>query len=708
MSYAPNLILKYLFSSIVWLLGAYIVLFIMCFYAHVNESNIIAKRTDALLVEITHEGKIGLDKVASVQNMARKTKPIFFKPYTTFNSLFGKRESYKIINKSLGDAIEHYKSELAGIALGQVDLEGADLSWADLHGGDLGKANLSRAELREANLIATKLNWVNLQGASFFNTKVYKADFKGAILNGADFEHAVGLTCKQIESAVIDGNTVMPDYISLAGSSDSSFKCINLRKAKGMDLRRINLSKAHLRYSNFSESDLSHSNFQNADVFQSNFKNANLSKANFQGATLEHSRFSAANLKGADLRGAGLGRALGLSCEQIKSAVIDESTILPDYIFQAGFSGSSFKCINLRKAKGLDLRGMERPKAYLRYSHFNESDLSQSNFQNADLYQSNFQNANLSKASFQGAALEHSRFSAANLTGADLRGAGLGRTVGLTCDQIESAVTDESTILPDYIFQAGSSGSSFKCINLSKAKGLELSGMDRSKAYLHHSDFSESDLSHSNFQNAKLYQSNFQNANLSKANFQGAALEHSRFIATKLTGADLRGAGLGRTVGLTCDQIESAVIDESTIFPDYIFQAGSSDTVFKCINLHEGKGLDLSGMDRSKAFLSHSDFSESDLSHSNLQNADLYQTNFQNANLSKANLKEANMNYTSLGDANLTGADLRGAGLGHALGLTCDQVKSAVIDENTVMPDYISLTGSSGSDYRCENILNKN
>ena len=72
------------------------------------------------------------------------------------------------------------------------------------------------------------------------------------------------------------------------------------------------------------------------------------------------------------------------------------------------------------------------------------------------------------------------------------------------------------------------------------------------------------------------------------------------------------------------------------------------------------------------------------------------------------NLKKANMAFALLHEADLTGADLRGANLNRAEGVTCEQIKSAVIDENTRFPDYISLTGSSGTVFKCESIVNKN
>ena len=345
MNYIFIPILKYIPLFILWFLGIYITLFAMCFYVHVNESNIIANKADALINQITHT-KTSLVKVSSIQNMTRKTKPIFLEPYTVILSLIGKREPYKLINKLLGNAIENGKPELAGLELGQVDLEAADVSNADMHGVNLEKANLSGANLSGSNLIAAKLRLANLRGATLFNTNLYKADFRNTILNGANFEHAQGITCEQIKSAVINEYTRFPSYISMKGSTKSVFKCVNFLKGMGMDLSRINLDNAYLRGADFSKSILSHANFMNTTLAHSNFNSANLSKANLKGANLSEADFNGAKLTGADLTGADLNSAASITCEQIKSGVIDENTRLPDYISLSGSPDSAYKCEN--------------------------------------------------------------------------------------------------------------------------------------------------------------------------------------------------------------------------------------------------------------------------------------------------------------------------------------------------------------------------
>ncbi|WP_281301153.1 MULTISPECIES: pentapeptide repeat-containing protein [unclassified Iodidimonas] len=64
-----------------------------------------------------------------------------------------------------------------------------------------------------------------------------------------------------------------------------------------------------------------------ADLEEANLENANLSKASLVGANLKNTR-----LKGTILKGADLSDVRNLTEEQIKQAITDEETILPDYL----------------------------------------------------------------------------------------------------------------------------------------------------------------------------------------------------------------------------------------------------------------------------------------------------------------------------------------------------------------------------------------
>ena len=125
-------------------------MFVMCFYAHVNESNIIAERAGALWDEVTREGPSSLGKIASIQQMVRKVKPNFFSPYTILKSLLGERESIKLVNIQLADLIEKNKNGLAGINLVEVEVENVDLSEADMHRVNLAGSNLRNIDLRKS------------------------------------------------------------------------------------------------------------------------------------------------------------------------------------------------------------------------------------------------------------------------------------------------------------------------------------------------------------------------------------------------------------------------------------------------------------------------------------------------------------------------------------------------------------------------------
>jgi uncharacterized protein YjbI with pentapeptide repeats len=703
--------IKITISFVIWILGIYIFLFASSLYVHVNESNIIANKANLLLPKLTRQNNLGLVEIAAVQNMKAKSEPFFLRPQTLFKSLFGDRQAVNQANLELRWAIENIKDNLYSSTLSKVDFSGANLSMATLLEADLSEANLERVNLKSANLIRTKLNFANLYGAKLNFANLYKSDLSNTILKGADLSGAANVICEQIKPAIIDESTRLPDYIYIGESSTSDFVCKNLLKDKAVDLGRMNLTKVNLSSAQLNNANLSNVNFMGANLIYANLKNANLSNA---------------NLKGVNLR-----QTTNITCEQIKSAVIDESTLFPDYIYMEGLS----TCKNLKHGKGLDLKG--------------------ANFSKRRLYQADLSEANLSNVNFMGANLNYANLKNANLSNSNLKGVNLHLTTNIACEQIKSAVIDESTLFPDYIYMEGLS----TCENLKHGKGLDLKGVNFSKRGLSHADLSEANLSNVNFMGANLNYANLKNANLSNAN--------------------LKGVNLRLTTNITCEQIKSAVIDESTLFPDYIYM----EELSTCENLKHGKGLDLKGANFSQKELTYADLSEANLSNVNFMGTNLNYANLKNANLSNTNLKGvnlhlttniaceqiksavidestlfpdyiymeglstcenlkhgkgldlkgvnfsqkeltyadlseanlsnvnfmgANLNYANLKNANLSNANLKGVNLHLTTNITCEQIKSAVIDESTLLPSYISLVGSPGHIVECKDVLKKN
>lgn len=90
----------------------------------------------------------------------------------------------------------------------------------DLSGAFVRRTDLSGANLENANLSEADCSYVIFRGANFRN-----ANLAGTILIGADLTDATNLTVSQLELAIIDETTVLPDdlrnvVIGNGGSKD--------------------------------------------------------------------------------------------------------------------------------------------------------------------------------------------------------------------------------------------------------------------------------------------------------------------------------------------------------------------------------------------------------------------------------------------------------------------------------------------------------
>ena len=83
-------------------------------------------------------------------------------------------------------------------------------------------------------------------------------------------------------------------------------------------------------------------------------------------------------------------------------------------------------------------------------------------------------------------------------------------------------------------------------------------------------------LENSNLEDVNLTSSSISQTNLKNINFQNGILKNSILKNVNLKGANLKGANLNLSYNLTCDQIESAIIDKNTRLPDYILLDRSS------------------------------------------------------------------------------------------------------------------------------------
>jgi uncharacterized protein YjbI with pentapeptide repeats len=106
--------------------------------------------------------------------------------------------------------------------------------------------------------------------------------------------------------------------------------------------------------------------------------------------------------------------------------------------------------------KWVDTEGREGRRASLRNAVLQEADLHDANLQSADMEGANLSVADLMRANLRCANLKRVDFwmadmKDANLQGAELQGANLSEVTNLTQKQIDSAITDVSTVLPSGI-----------------------------------------------------------------------------------------------------------------------------------------------------------------------------------------------------------------------------------------------------------------
>jgi uncharacterized protein YjbI with pentapeptide repeats len=103
--------------------------------------------------------------------------------------------------------------------------------------------------------------------------------------------------------------------------------------------------------------------------------------------------------------------------------------------------------------KWVDSQGREGRRASLRNATLQEADLHGANLQDADLEGArlsvaDLMGANLRCANLKGVDFWFADMKNTNLQGAELQGANLSEVTNLTQQQVDSAITDSTTVLP--------------------------------------------------------------------------------------------------------------------------------------------------------------------------------------------------------------------------------------------------------------------
>jgi uncharacterized protein YjbI with pentapeptide repeats len=188
------------------------------------------------------------------------------------------------------------------------------------------------------------------------------------------------------------------------------------------DLRRTDLKKAHL---------------EGADLSLAHLEGADIQEAHLEGAQLIGAYLHEAFLHGARLEGANLGLS-NLEVARLNGAHLEGAFLADAKLEWANLQGAHLE--------GAKLQGAHLKKANLREAHLEGTNLLEARLEGADLV-----GAHLEGAVFLGAHLKGADLMGADLRGTDLRWADLRWATGLTQKQIDSAIIDENTKLPDYL-----------------------------------------------------------------------------------------------------------------------------------------------------------------------------------------------------------------------------------------------------------------
>ena len=213
--------------------------------------------------------------------------------------------------------------------------------------------------------------------------------------------------------------------------------------------------------------------------------------------------------------------------------------------------------LNLRK---VDLRGADLRKVNFREAILIEADLCEAllvcaNLQGANLGLADLRCTILKNANLRGAGLALADFRGADLTGADLQKAGL---EGANFQWGPLRLTTE-----------GIQGTT----PTNPSRRTQLNGADLKGATLRYAHFQGADLTNADFKGADLINSHFERARA--LDFDDRPIDNMSLFNTDVTGAkfrqsDIRGADFRNSVGLTWAQVNSAISDETTRFPDHL------------------------------------------------------------------------------------------------------------------------------------------
>ncbi len=163
-----------------------------------------------------------------------------------------------------------------------------------------------------------------------------------------------------------------------------------------IELKRADLSGAHLKKADLEQTGLKGANLSGADM-----EEANLEQTDLSGAVLIVANLSGANLSQADISRANLTEAL------LATAHLNEANLHQADLHGANLEGAEMIGVNLT---GADLRGAILIVTNLIEANLKGAILREANLEGADLIEANLQGVDLSRANLKGVTLRGAKY----------------------------------------------------------------------------------------------------------------------------------------------------------------------------------------------------------------------------------------------------------------------------------------------------------
>jgi len=262
------------------------------------------------------------------------------------------------------------------------------------------------AAVKRSSFQGTNLRFLKAHGAFLVS-----ADFRGAVMTGADFsDHA------DLRNAIFDA--------SKSAGALLDFASFQYTKLDGAGLAYSNLTGADLSHATMIGVDLTNAVLSGANLRGTNLIGAGLSAAHLRGAGLANANLITANLTGADLIGVDLTGA-HLIGANASHADLSATTLVGAKLQGAKLTGATLIGANGSKSAtdATDLTDVDLAQSNLTGATFTKAILSGAKLDDADLTKTDLTKAHLDGASLVGAKLTATDLTAADLTEADLTNA---------------------------------------------------------------------------------------------------------------------------------------------------------------------------------------------------------------------------------------------------------------------------------------------